>query len=155
MVFLFLFLSLIIAVLQASLFTPIFGNLFLTPSLSFVFILMSSRILKEKSLIPAFITGMLLDTITDSLGLITLVNIVFLYIYLLITEFIFVKNKLLDFFIIPPLLLILRKIVIISIIGKKFLIYLSFKSFLLSFLIEIVFLVILYKLFFKGVNEEA
>ncbi len=155
MVFLFLFLSLIIAVLQASLFTPIFGNLFLTPSLSFVFILMSSRILKEKSLIPAFITGMLLDTITDSLGLITLVNIVFLYIYLLITEFIFVKNKLLDFFIIPPLLLILRKIVIIGIIWKKFLIYLSFKSFILSFLIEIVFLVILYKLFFKGVNEEA
>lgn len=155
MVFLFLLLSLAIAVFQASLFTPIFGNLFLTPSLSFVFILLSSRILKEKSLILAFITGLFFDTITDSLGLMTLINIVFLYIYLLITEFIFVKNRLFDFLILPPFVLILRKIVIISIVGKKFLIDYSLKSIIFSFFMEIIFLMILYKLFSKWIDEET
>ncbi|GAB6066284.1 hypothetical protein JCM9492_13770 [Aquifex pyrophilus] len=85
----------------------------------------------------------------------TLINIVFLYIYLLITEFIFVKNRLFDFLILPPFVLILRKIVIISIVGKKFLIDYSLKSIIFSFFMEIIFLMILYKLFSKWIDEET
>jgi len=142
-------------VFQAAVFTPIFGSLFLTPSLSFIFILFSLYFIREKALISAFLIGLFLDAITDSWGIITLLNVFFTYIYMLTTFFIFVRSLFVELFAILPIVLVIRKLLLIFIVQRKFLIDFAAKSLILSLAIDLIFVLILCKFVCKRINEEA
>jgi len=149
MALLFIFISLLISVFQASVFTPVFGSLFLTPSLSFIFILFSSYFIREKAIISAFLIGLFLDALTDSWGIITLLNVVFTYIYMLMSSVIFVRNLFVELFVILPSAVFIRKALLILIVERKFLINFTAKSLIFSFIIDLVFILILCKFICK------
>ncbi|HIQ48964.1 MAG TPA: hypothetical protein EYH58_04970 [Aquifex aeolicus] len=155
MILLFIFASLLISVFQAAVFTPIFGTLFLTPSLSFIFILFSSYFIREKALISAFLIGLFLDAITDSWGIITLLNVLFTYIYMLMTYTVFVRNLFVELFTILPAVVVIRKILLIFIVERRFLIDFTVKSLIFSLAIDLIFILILCKFVCKRINEKT
>ncbi|NPA32853.1 MAG: hypothetical protein GXO04_04425 [Aquificae bacterium] len=155
MVLLFCAGAVLVALLQASLFSPLFGSLFLTPSLSFIFVLVSSYFIKEKAIVSAFLSGLFLDTITDTLGVLTLLNVVFTYLFLFLTGVVLVRNKFLEFFVLIPFISWVRKLILILLVRGRFMLEFSLELFLLSALVELVFIFILYKSLSGRIDEKT
>ncbi|AAC07220.1 hypothetical protein [Aquifex aeolicus] len=155
MTFLFLILVFIIEILQLSVFPPIFGNAYIVPSLAFLLVLFSSYKIKEKALLLAFLSGLFYDAVVNFLGFISLLNVVFTYLYLVLNNILFVKNPKVEVFLIMPLILLLRKLTIFLVVNTKFPLNIGLKDFGVVLLIDLIFLILLYKVFNKYVYEKA
>jgi len=155
MTLLFLILVLIVEIIQLSLFPPLFGNAYIIPSATFTLILFLSYRVREKALIIAFISGLFYDAVINLLGFISLINVLFTYIYLILNNILFVKNEKLEVFLIMPITILLRKLVIFLFVNTKFPLNVNLNQFLLVLIIDFVFVILFYRLFNKYLYEKA
>ncbi|NPB08147.1 MAG: hypothetical protein GXN96_04370 [Aquificae bacterium] len=154
--FVFLLIPLMfIAILQASLFTPVFGTLFLTPSLTFIFVLFSKYLVGEKIVILAFVSGLFLDAITDSWGIFILSDVLFAYFFLLITLLLIFKKGYVEALLVIPLVTFFRKLFLLFLVQLKYSVKLELSLFAYSVLVELVFILFMYMVMRKRIDAEA
>ncbi len=144
-----------IAILQASLFTPVFGTLFLTPSLTFIFVLFSKYLVGEKIVILAFVSGLFLDAITDSWGIFILSDVLFAYFFLLITLLLIFKKGYVEALLVIPLVTFFRKLFLLFLVQLKYSVKLELSLFAYSVLVELVFILFMYMVMRKRIDAEA
>ncbi|RUM31645.1 MAG: hypothetical protein DSY32_00960 [Aquifex sp.] len=155
MTLLFLILVIIVEILQLSVFSPILGNAYTIPSITFLLILFLSYIIREKALLLAFLAGLFYDAVVNFLGFISLLNVVFTYIFLILNNVMFVKNPKVEVFLIMPVILLIRKLIIFLVVNAKFPLNVDLEKFVSVLFIDFLFLMVFYKVFNKYLNEKA
>jgi len=145
----------LIAVLQASLFTPVFGNLFLTPSLTFIFVLFSKYLVGERIIFLAFVSGLFLDAITDSWGVFIISDVLFSYFFLIITLLLIFRKGYVEALLVIPLVTFFRKLFLLFLVQLKYSVKLEPSLFLFSVLLELIFILFMYTVMRKRINAET
>jgi len=154
---LWFFLLLLVAVFQSALFTPLFGSLFLTPSLSFILSLFLKYFLNRpwKVVFLSSLTGLFLDAITDSWGVFLTTNALFSYAFVSLTAFLIFKRPVIEVLLLMPLVVFFRKLFILLLVAPKFSVPLEPLLFLKSAGADFLFILFLYILLKKRIDGEA
>ena len=146
--------TLLLAILQASLFIPIFKSLVFSPQVALLFLWIHSKELGDRSVITiSFLLGLFLDALSNTWGAYTLSTVIFTYAYVSLKDALIVKEELYDFFLIIPFFLVLHKLLLFPLVNFKTDIEFSLKKFLLSFVVEYLFILLFYRITRKKYEE--
>ncbi|WP_461829153.1 rod shape-determining protein MreD [Aquifex sp.] len=141
------FLTFLLAVLQASLFIPVFKSLVFSPQIALLFLWVYSKNLGDRSIILiSFLLGLFLDALSNTWGAYTTATVLFTYAYVSLKDALIVKDDFYDFFLIIPFFLIMHKLFLFPLVNFKTDIEFSLKKFLLSFFVEFLFILLFYRI---------
>jgi len=142
--FLFVF---FFAVVQVSILTPLFKSLALSPHIALLSLWLYRKGLKEEVFITlAFFLGLYFDALSNTWGAHTFSTVLFTYIYMFLRTTFIVKGEFHETLLLTPFLLFLYKLVLLSLLSIKNGIEFSLSKFVMSLLIEYLFIVSFYKL---------
>jgi len=135
------------AVVQVSVLTPLFKSLVLSSQIALLSLWLYGKGLKEEALVSlAFLLGLYFDALSNTWGAYTLSIVFFTYIYMLLRTTFIVSREFHEILLLIPVLLFLYKLVLLSLLSLKNGTEFSLSKFVMSLLIEYLFIVSLYKL---------
>ncbi len=142
-----LFFTFSLAILQTSIFIPVFKNLVFSPQISLLFLWIFGKSLKDSVLIVlSFILALFFDALSNMWGAYILTNVLFTYILTVLRNTLIVKKLSYEFFLIIPFLLVLYKCFLFFLFNLRTEINFSFQAFAYSSGIEVLFILLFYKI---------
>lgn len=148
------FFTFFLAVLQASVLVPIFKCLVFSPHIAVLFLWIYGRSIGDRTLIIfAFFLGLFFDALSNTWGAYIFATVLFTYIYTILKDILIVRKESYEFLFIIPLLLILYKLILFPLVSLKTEVHFSIEKFGISFLLEYLSILYLYRLRNKTYEE--
>lgn len=135
------------AIVQVSVLTPLFKSLSLSPQIALLSLWLYGKGLKEEALVTlALLLGLYFDALSNTWGAYTLSVVLFTYIYMFLRITFIVRREFHETLLLIPFLLFLYKLFLLPLLSLKNDAKFSLSKFVMSLLIEYLFVVSFYKL---------